>query len=266
MLKIAVLGITGRMGRAVARALEGSERCLLSGALASPSNEMLGSAVGDLLADTSHTALVTSSLDEALASADVAIDFTLPDATAQVVSACSQRSVPVVVCTTGFGEDARAAIDAAAKRIPVLVAANTSIGVSVLSRLAAIAAESLGGEFDVEIVEAHHAGKRDIPSGTALQLGHAIAAARGDESPPPPHVRPAGSAELRKKGEIGYSSIRGGDIAGEHTVIFAGSGERVELAHRVSNRSTFAIGAIRAACWLAARSSGRYEMSDALGL
>ena len=265
MLKIAVLGITGRMGRAVARALEGSERCLLSGALASPSNEMLGSAVGDLLADTSHTALVTSSLDEALANADVAIDFTLPDATAQVVTACAQRSVPVVVCTTGFGEDARAAIDAAAKRIPVLVAANTSIGVSVLSRLAAIAAESLGGEFDVEIVEAHHAGKRDIPSGTALQLGHAIAAARGDESPPP-HVRPAGSAELRKKGEIGYSSIRGGDIAGEHTVIFAGSGERVELAHRVSNRSTFAVGAIHAACWLAARSSGRYDMSDALGL
>jgi len=147
-----------------------------------------------------------------------------------------------------------------------LVAANTSIGIAVLTRLAAIAAESLGERFDVEIVEAHHAGKRDIPSGTAVQLGRAIATARGGEAPMAPCVRPAGSAGLRKKGEIGFASVRGGDIAGEHTVIFAGSGERVELTHRVSDRSIFAGGAIHAARWLATRSAGRYTMSDALGL
>ena len=266
MLKVAVLGITGRMGRAVARALEGSGQCLLSGALASPSNPAVGSTVADLLTYTSHAALISSSFDAALAGADVAIDFTLPDATGAVVAACSERSVPVVVCTTGLGDDALFAIDAACKRIPILVAANTSIGIAVLTRLAAIAAESLGERFDVEIVEAHHAGKRDIPSGTAVQLGRAIATARGGEAPMAPCVRPAGSAGLRKKGEIGFASVRGGDIAGEHTVIFAGSGERVELTHRVSDRSIFAGGAIHAARWLATRGAGRYTMSDALDL
>ncbi len=266
MLKVAVLGITGRMGRAVARAIEGSEQCLLSGALASPSNPAIGSAVADLVAGTSHGALISGSFDQALAGADVAIDFTLPDATGAVVAACSRLSVPLVVCTTGLGTDALSAIDAARQRIPILVAANTSIGIAVLTRLTAIAAKSLGERFDVEIVEAHHGGKRDIPSGTAVQLGRAVAAARGREPAQTPSVRPAGGNGLRKKGEIGYASIRGGDIAGEHTVIFAGSGERVELTHRVSDRSIFAGGAIHAARWLATRGAGRYTMSDALDL
>jgi 4-hydroxy-tetrahydrodipicolinate reductase len=266
VLNVAVLGITGRMGREVALALETSGPVRLSGALCSPASRSAGSLVADVVAGSSSTTAISASLEDALRGADVAIDFTLPEATTRIVAACAADSVPLVVCTTGLGDEQRAAIDEAAARIPVLIAANTSVGIALLTRLAGLAAEVLGDAFDVEIIEAHHAHKRDIPSGTALQLGAAVAAARGDEPLSKPRVRPAGTGELRERGEIGFASIRAGEIAGEHTLLFAGGGERVELVHRVSDRSTFAAGAIRAARWLASQPAGRYAMADALGL
>ncbi len=266
MLNVAVLGITGRMGREVALALETSGQVRLSGALCSPASRWTGAPVADVVAGTSSATAISASLEDALRGADVAIDFTLPEATARIAKACVTGSVPLVVCTTGLGDEERTAIEAAAARIPVLIAANTSVGIALLTRLAGLAAVTLGDTFDVEIIEAHHARKRDIPSGTALQLGAAVVAARGDKAPLKPRVRPAGTGELRERGEIGFASIRAGEIAGEHTVLFAGDGERVELVHRVSDRSTFAAGAIRAARWLASQPAGRYAMADALGL
>lgn len=229
------------------RALREFPALSLSGAVASPASTRLG--LDAMQGGEPCGILVTSDLGRGLQGAAVAVDFSVGNAVAANARACALARVPLLVGATGFNAAVRGVVESAAKQIPVLIAPNTSIGVSVAARLASLAASSLGSSFDVDIVEAHHRSKRDAPSGTALALGEAIAQARGQ----PP-------------GSINISSLRAGDIVGEHTVIFAGAGERLEITHRATDRGTFARGALRAAEWLVGRPAGLYGMRDVLGL
>jgi len=266
---IAILGVTGRMGQALVRALreapsDPGSSLQLSGALASPSSARLGL---DAAAEGAPTGIcVGSDPEAALAGAAVAVDFSAPQQLAAHARACAARGVAFLAGTTGFDRDARAALEAAAGRIPVLIAPNTSVGVAVLTQLASAAAAALGADVDVEISEAHHRLKRDAPSGTALALGEAVAAARGARLEEVACYDRHGAIEARTPGSIGFAVVRAGDIVGEHTVMFAAAGERLELTHRATDRMIFARGALRAARWLIGRPAGLYGMRDVLGV
>jgi len=237
---------------------------VLVGALASPQSPRLGQ---DAAAEGPPTG-VTVSADPpvALTKAAVAIDFSLPQCVAANARACAAAKVPLLLGATGFDATARAALEQAAKTIPILVAPNTSVGVNVVRRLVALATLALGPGYDVEIAEAHHRMKRDAPSGTALALGEVVAQARGVRLDDVAVFDRQGTDEPRREGDIGFSVVRAGDIVGEHTVTFAVAGERVEITHRASDRMTFARGALRAAEWLIGRPPGLYSMNDVLGL
>ena len=280
---VAVFGITGRMGRSLLRSLQQGDAeaagLALSGALAGRGNEALGrDAGGGLTAagDGATGVRVTGDADDALRGAAVAVDFSRADGVAAHAAACVRAGVPLVVGTTGLDAETLAALTAAAASIAVLIAPNTSVGVGVMTQLVRQAALSLGAGFDVEIAEAHHRMKRDAPSGTALALGRAVAAARGEAFDAvavfdrhgvavPGSPAPGGEAP-RGTGSIGFSVVRGGDIVGEHMVVFAGAGERVEITHRATDRAIFARGALRAAAWLVGRPAGLYGMENVLGL
>ena len=280
---VAVFGVTGRMGRSLVRSLQQGDAeaagLALSGALAGSGSEALGrdAAGGPTAAGDGATGVrVTGDADDALHGAAVAVDFSRADGVAAHAAACVRADVPLVVGTTGLDAETLAALTAAAASIAVLIAPNTSVGVGVMTQLVRQAALSLGAGFDVEIAEAHHRMKRDAPSGTALALGRAVAAARGEAfdavavfdrhgAAVPGSPAPRGEAP-RGAGSIGFSVVRGGDIVGEHTVVFAGAGERVEITHRATDRAIFARGALRAAAWLVGRPAGLYGMENVLGL
>jgi 4-hydroxy-tetrahydrodipicolinate reductase len=207
---------------------------------------------------------IGSDLSAALAHADVMIDFSAPSATAGNLAAAAAAGVAVLVGTTGLDAQTQAAAAAASQRVPVIVAANTSLGVTLLIELVRAAAHALPDDFDIEIVEGHHRHKKDAPSGTALALGRAAAAGRGVEFDRV--AVPARTGGERQRGEIGFAVVRGGDIVGDHQVTFAGEGERVTLGHQATDRAIFARGAVRAALWLAGRAPGRYEMKDVISL
>lgn len=242
MTAIGILGSEGRMGRVIA------------GIAA----DLGASVAGGIDAGGDPLALAKAS--------DVLVDFSAPSALAANLAAAAAAGTPIVVGTTGLTSAHHAAIDAAAARVAVLQTGNTSLGVTLLARLVAEAAATLGPEWDIEIVEAHHRHKVDAPSGTALLLGEA--AARGRDAPlgELSVVDRAGLSGARAEGTIGFAAVRGGSIVGDHQVIFAGPGERVELVHRADNREIFARGAVRAALWLAGRPAGRYGMNAVLGL
>jgi 4-hydroxy-tetrahydrodipicolinate reductase len=285
-LNLVVIGVTGRMGRAIVRAAsEVSETVTITGAVASTTSESLGRDAGELAGIGPIDVRVTDDLAAALARADVVVDFSQPHATRSSVAICRAAGKPLLVGTTGFSPDLGPVFDAAASEIPLLVAPNTSIGVTVLTELTRIAAQSLPPDFDIEIVEAHHRMKKDAPSGTALALGKA--AAEGRRMPESAVMQAAGLAAgagpeggnaaagrdqlpnrggQRRQGDLGFAVIRGGDIVGDHTVLFAGIGEQVTLGHRATDRAVFARGAVRAALWLASQSPGRYFMRDFIGL
>jgi len=241
MTAIGILGAGGRMGKAVAEALAGA--ATLAG----------GADLGD---DAAALA----------AEADVLIDFSVPGALLENLEAAVAAGVPIVVGTTGLGAEHQAALDAAAVRIPVLQAANMSLGVNLLSFLVREAAARLGEDWDIEIVEMHHRHKVDAPSGTALLLGEAAASGRDVALANVSDRARDGIGEVRQAGHIGFASLRGGSVAGDHLAIFAAEGERLELGHRAESRAIFARGAVRAALWLAERPAGRYTMKDVLGL
>jgi 4-hydroxy-tetrahydrodipicolinate reductase len=264
-VRVAIIGVTGRMGRAIVRAASESAHVTVVAGLASSSSKELGKDVGELAGVTACDVRVTSDVEAALSRCDVAIDFSNASATSGNVAAARAARKPIVIGTTGFVADIDAQIDEAAKEIPVLVAPNTSVGVTLLIELVRAAARSLpAGSFDIEINEAHHRNKRDAPSGTALALGRAAAEGRGVNLAQVGVGARTGDSP-RKEGEIGFSVTRGGDIVGEHTVLFAGAGEVLTLGHRATDRSIFAQGAVRAAAWLAARPAGRYAMRDVVG-
>ncbi len=268
---IAVLGISGRMGQALVRALqEPAAQALglrLSGALASSGSPFLGQDAGAPSQAPLTGIAITADRAQALAGAAVAIDFTLPAALHDNLAACVAVGVPVVVGTTGLDLPAENAMAAAAVRIPVLHAPNMSLGVNLLLELVAQAAAALPADYDIEIFEAHHKHKLDAPSGTAVRLGQVAANARGSSLAASAVYVREGQTGARPPGAIGFATVRAGDIVGEHTVLFCGTGERLELGHRATDRLTFARGALRAAQWLAAESGpGLYSMRDVLGL
>jgi 4-hydroxy-tetrahydrodipicolinate reductase len=269
-----VFGITGRMGQSLIRGLREGSPFQLRGAIASSASKRLGQ---ECAADGPPTGvMITADATAALKAAAskaaagepgaVAMDFSVGGAVAAHAQACAQAGVPLLVGATGFDAAAQAELKRAANRIAVLIAPNTSVGVAVLSELVARATTALGEGYDVEIAEAHHRTKRDAPSGTALKLGEAVAEARGRSLEEVAVYARHGKDTPAARGSIGFSVVRAGDIVGEHTVTFAGAGERLEITHRAWDRMTFAHGALRAAAWLLGRPAGLYGMKDVLGV
>jgi len=254
------------MGHCLVRALREAGGMSISGALASAQSASLGRDAGDVADAGPVGVAVTADRGEALAGAEVAIDFTLPEATVGNVEAAVAAGVPIVIGTTGLDEERHAAIRRLSHELPVLVAPNMSLGVNLMFSLVARAAAALGDEYDIEIVEAHHRNKVDAPSGTALHVAEIAAGARGQTlADVGIHTR-AGKTGPRPRGGIGFAVVRGGDIVGEHRILFAGIGETLEVAHRASDRMTFAYGAVAAARWIIGRPPGLYGMRDVLGL
>ncbi len=268
-LRIAVAGASGRMGRMLIEAVIGSSDLLLSGALDVPGSPALGH---DAAAFAGHVSgvTITSDLRAGLAQSQVLIDFTRPAGTLAHLAVCRELGVKVVIGTTGFSDRQKAEIADHARHIAITLAPNMSVGVNVVLKLLDTAARMLNEGYDIEIIEAHHRHKVDAPSGTALKMGEVVAAALGRDLKTCGVYGREGLSSPdggeRDPSTIGFATIRGGDIVGDHTVLFAGTGERIEITHKSSSRATYAQGSLRAARFLAARSSGLFDMNDVLGL
>lgn len=264
--RIAVLGADGRMGRALTRAvLAAGPDAKLAAACERAGHAAIGKDAGVLAGGEATGVSVIDALP-AKGAADVWIDFTTAAVAESVAAAASAAGAALVVGTTGLGTQARAALDQAATKVPVVYASNYSVGINVLRAVVAEAARALGPSYDIEIVEAHHRGKHDAPSGTALTLAEAVAAATGRQLETAARYARHGNVGPRPAGEIGLQTVRGGDVIGDHTVFFLGNGDRLEITHRATTRDTFAVGAVRAALWLVGRPAGMYDMRAVLGL
>jgi 4-hydroxy-tetrahydrodipicolinate reductase len=260
-VKIALHGATGRMGQSVVRVVHERGTCQIVGAVAAPDDPHQGRDVGEVAGVGVIGVTVTSDVSAGLLGADMIIDFSAVAALAPLVKAAVRAKLPLVSGTTGIGKAGEAVIDDAAKAIPVLWAANMSLGIEVLAQLARTATEMLGDDFDVEIVETHHKHKVDAPSGTALRLAAAVGEARGGLAM---KYGREGAAGPRKKDELAVVGLRGGDVLGDHTIHLLGPGERIELTHRTTQREMLARGAVRAAAWLVGRPPRRYALRDLL--
>jgi 4-hydroxy-tetrahydrodipicolinate reductase len=265
MHKVAVAGASGRMGHMLIEAIRASGDCQLSGATDQPSTPAIGNDAAAFLGLASGVP-VTADIRAALANTDVLIDFTRPEGTMEHVRACREMKVNLVIGTTGFSEGQKAQIEDAARDIAIMMAPNMSIGVNVTLKLLELAAKSLGTGYDVEVIESHHRHKVDAPSGTALKMGEVIAKAQGQQLKDCAVYAREGVTGERKAGTIGFSAIRGGDIVGDHTVLFAGTGERLEITHRSASRQTYAEGSLRAVRFLAGKKMGLFDMFDVLAL
>jgi 4-hydroxy-tetrahydrodipicolinate reductase len=264
-LRVAIAGASGRMGRVLIETVLEAPDATLAGALDVAGSPAIGLDAGQPLGRVTGV-LVTADLAIALGGADVLIDFTRPEGTLVHLAECAARGVPMVIGTTGFDEAGRRAIAAAAERIGVVFAPNMSVGVNVTFRLLDIAARLLSEGYDIEVIEAHHRHKVDAPSGTALGMGRAIAGALGRDLDAVATWARHGVTGEREPGTIGFSVIRGGDTVGDHTVLFAGTGERIEITHRSSSRAPYAQGSLQACRFLARQGAGLYDMQDVLGL
>ncbi len=264
-LRVAIAGSAGRMGRTLIEAVLADDALRLSAALEQTGHPALGRDPAEGTGKTSALR-ITDDVSAALEASDVLIDFTRPQGTLAHLERCAALGTSMVVGTTGFSADDQRRISRAAERIALVIAPNMAVGVNVVFKLAEMAARALGEDYDVEIIEAHHRHKVDAPSGTALRLGELVAAALGrDLASCAVHGRQGDTGE-RDRRTIGFHALRGGDIVGEHTVMFAGAGERVELTVRSASRMTYALGALRAAKYLRGRAPGRYDMFDVLGI
>ncbi len=252
------------MGTSIVRAARAASLEIVA-AVASAGSQSLGRDLGDLAGTDPLGVRVVGELPPDLGGAQVAIDFSRPELSLRALNVCRAARIPIVVGTTGHGAEFEARVAGAARDIAVLVAPNTSLGVTVALELVRLAAQVLPRDFDIEVVEAHHKHKVDAPSGTALALADSAAKARGLDPHADTLTGRAGQAK-RREGEIGIASIRAGDIVGTHTVLFAGIGERLTVGHEATDRSVFAVGAVRAAAWLAVQKPGRYTMAHVLGL
>ncbi len=264
-MRVAIAGSSGRMGRMLLEAVAQDGGASLAAALEQAGNPQVGRNAGELIGVPDEV-MISDSPEKALAGCDVLIDFTRPEGTLRHVAACRKLKVRMVIGTTGFDEAGKQAIADAARDIGIVFAPNMSVGVNVTLKLLEMAAKALGPDHDIEIIEAHHKHKVDAPSGTALKMGEVIAGAMGHKLQDCAVYAREGVTSERKSGSIGFATIRGGDIVGDHTVLFAGTGERVEITHRSSSRATYAQGALRAAHYLMARPHGLYDMWDVLGL
>jgi 4-hydroxy-tetrahydrodipicolinate reductase len=263
--RIAIAGASGRMGRMLIEAVLASDDCTLAGALDRPGSPGIGQDAAAFLGRDSGCP-ITDDLRTGLAGADVLIDFTRPEGTLEHARMCAELGVRMVIGTTGFTEAQKAEIAAAAKRVAIVMAPNMSVGVNVVLKLLDTAARALAQGYDIEIVEAHHRHKVDAPSGTALKMGEVIAEALGRDLKSCAVYGREGVTGERDPSTIGFATVRGGDIVGDHTVLFAGTGERIEITHKSSSRATYAQGSLRAARFLVAKTSGLYGMNEVLGL
>jgi 4-hydroxy-tetrahydrodipicolinate reductase len=264
-MKIALIGATGRMGQSIVRLIQAapSRRDVLVGAVAAPDVPEQGRDVGDVAGVGSLGVAVGPDIAAGLLGAEVAIDFSSPRVVPMLARACARAQVALVSGTTGLGEAEKAALDEAARVVPVLWAPNMGVGIELVAELARTAAKALGDDFDVEIVEAHHRNKVDAPSGTALRLADAVREVRRETTA---RFGREGAAGPRSKHEIGIFAVRGGDVIGDHTIHFLGPGERIEITHRATQRDVFARGSLHAARWLIGKPAGRYAMADVVRL
>jgi len=273
-VKVAVTGFGGRMGRALAQALVQSQSAELSAAIVRPGSSLVGADAGEVAGLGRSGLAIVDSLDKA--DFEVLIDFTAPAATLANVAHCVEKGRPIVIGTTGFDASQKEQVLAAAKNIPLCLASNFSTGVNLCFKLLETAARVLGEDADIEIVEAHHRHKVDAPSGTALSMGEVVAETLGRDLREVAVYGREGQTGARERDTIGFATVRGGDVVGDHTVMFLADGERVEISHRASSRLSFARGAVRAALWLTGEGStgeglatqepGHYDMRDVLGL
>ena len=264
--RIAIAGASGRMGHMLIEAVLASPDLRLTGALDVAGNRSLGSDAGAFLGQKTGV-LITADVAQALAQADVLIDFTRPEGTLAHLAIAADKGVRVVIGTTGFDDAQKAQIAAFAQKTAVVLSPNMSVGVNVTFKLLEMAAQALQeGGYDIEIIEAHHKHKVDAPSGTALKMGEVIAKAQGTELADRAVYERYGHTGARVDGSIGFATVRGGDIVGDHTVLFAGEGERIEIAHKSSSRAGYAKGSLRAARYLAQQKTGLHDMYDVLGL
>lgn len=263
---IAVVGVSGRMGRMLVRAVEEAPGVYLSGATERPGHEWIGRDIGEVLDGAATGVVVTDDPLEVFARSQAVLDFTVPEATVMHAELAAQARLTHVIGTTGLERGDLERLAAAARHAVIVRAGNMSVGVNLITVLLRKVAEVLGPDFDVEIVEMHHRGKRDAPSGTALMFGEAVAAGRGVNLADAAERGRDGPTSTRAAGAIGFASLRGGDVVGDHEVIFAGPGERITIGHVASDRMIFARGAVRAAIWGQAKEPGQYSMIDVLGL
>lgn len=266
MTNIVITGASGRMGRALIEATLEAEGASLSGATVRSSSTLVGADAGELVGRGHRNAPIQSNLNAFASSNPVVIDFTTIDATLDHLQWCLTQGVPCVIGTTGFSDAQEAMIAEAGESIPVVYAPNFSVGVNVVFDLLDRASRILGDSVDIEVIEAHHRHKVDAPSGTALAMGRVVANALDRDLNQVAVYGREGQTGARTREQIGFATVRAGDVVGDHTVLFAAEGERVEITHKASSRRTFANGAVRAAIWVSSQQSGLYSMRDVLGL
>ncbi len=263
--RVAIAGASGRMGRMLIEAVQASGDCVLAGALDIATSAALGTDASAFLGHASGV-LITSDLRVGLQGADVLIDFTRPEGTLAHLQVCAELGVKAVIGTTGFSDEQKTEIAALAEKTAIVMAPNMSVGVNVTLKLLEMAAKALSTGYDIEIIEAHHRHKDDAPSGTALKMGEVITDALGRDLKDCAVYERYGVTGERDPSSIGFATIRGGDIVGDHTVLFAGTGERIEITHKSSSRATYSQGSLRAVRFLAAQKTGLFDMFDVLGL
>lgn len=266
MIRVGITGAAGRMGHALLRACFNNHHMVLSAAVERPDSPAVGADAGEVAGFQRLGIPVTGDLEPIIDGLDVVVDFTRPEPALTTLALCRQHKKRLVIGTTGFTPEQRAEIEDAAKHIPIMLAPNMSVGVNLCLKLLEITAKVIGEDSDIEIIEAHHRHKVDAPSGTALRMGEVVAEALGRDLKECATWGREGHTGERDPKSIGFSVIRAGDIVGEHTVMFAQEGERVEITHNASSRMTFAKGAMRAAGWLMDKPAGLYDMQDVLGL
>ncbi len=264
-IKIAIAGSGGRMGRALLEAVEVADDLVLHAALEHGRSALLGRDAGELFGAPCGVN-ISANVESALQGADVLIDFTRPEGTLNHIDICHRLGVNMVIGTTGFSPTQKLQLAAAAEQVGIVVAPNMSVGVNLVLKLLETAAQVLAQGYDIEIIEAHHRHKVDAPSGTALGMGEVLARTLGRDLAECAVYGRDGVTGERDPSTIGFATVRGGDIVGDHTVLFAGIGERIEITHKASSRATFALGALRAARYLQANPAGLYDMQDVLGL
>ncbi len=265
VIKVAVVGVCGRMGTSVASLAIADGDIELVGASEAPGHVSVGFGLGDLIAGAGSEVSVSDSVEEAARDADVIIDFTVPEATLAHAEYSVRNGKSMIIGTTGFAPEQREDLLGLLEQIPCVFAPNMSVGVNILIEISRQVASHLGESYDAEVFETHHRGKADSPSGTAIALGEAVASGLGSELGDVARYERHGRIGARKKGEIGIQTLRGGDVIGDHTVMFLGDGERVELTHKATTRENFSAGALRAAKWIPGKPPGIYAMRDVLG-
>jgi len=267
MTRIAIVGVAGRMGRTLVNAVEQQADASLAGGIVEPGSSLAGVDIGELAGVGKRGVAAVDSLDAIMDDFDVLIDFTAPQVTLANLAFCAEHGKCIVIGTTGMNDEELAELDSYRDKVAMVFAPNMSVGVNLTLKLLETAAKALGDEgYDIEVIESHHRHKVDAPSGTAIKMGEVVAESLGRTLKEHGVFERVGQCGPRTDKEIGFATVRAGDIVGEHTVMFATEGERIEITHKASSRMTFAKGAVRAARWVAAQPHGRYDMQDVLAL